>query len=212
MRKGILTLIFLLEWIALLCQFYLNLHSQIASPAETIIRYFSYFTLDTNLLIALLSTSLLFRPHSKIAAFFSKQATQTAIAIYIFIVGLIYNLVLRFIWDPQGLQMLVDELLHVVNPVLFIIYWVLFSNQNQLNGKTILYWFIYPAAYLLFVLFRASWAGFYPYPFLNVKTIGAQSVLINCLGISLLFLVLSAIFLIGGNFIAKRKSFVLSKQ
>ncbi|RDC62433.1 hypothetical protein AHMF7616_01027 [Adhaeribacter pallidiroseus] len=204
MRKGILTLIFLLEWIALISQFYLNLHSQIASPAETIIRYFSYFTLDTNLIIALLSTCLLLMPNSKIAAFFSKQATQTAVAIYIFIVGLIYNLVLRFIWDPQGLQMLVDELLHVVNPVLFIIYWILFSHQDQLNWKIILYWLIYPFAYLLFVLIRANWTSFYPYPFLNVKTIGIQSVLLNCLGISLLFLVLSAIFLTWGNFIAKK--------
>ena len=99
-QQSLLTLLILLEWFALLIQFYPNFHSKIKFLVKTTIWYFSYFTLDNNLNIGIHSTCLLILPRSNMVQFFLKQTTQTVIAIYLFIVCLIYNLVLRFILNP----------------------------------------------------------------------------------------------------------------
>ena len=101
--------------------------------------------------------------------------------------------------------MIVDELLHLVIPVLFITYWILFSNKNQLNIKIILPWLTYPFIYIIFVLTRGSWSGFYPYPFINVNELGLNAVLFNCVGIAVLFILVSLIFVAVGNYIVRKK-------
>jgi len=123
--KLLLAAICLLGWFALVGQFYLIILNRITSIPEIIIRYFSYFTILTNLLVAICCTALLTNRNSKIKSFFSRQNTLTAVAVYITVVGLVYNSILRFLWNPQGLQWIVDELLHSVIPLLFIAFWLL---------------------------------------------------------------------------------------
>jgi len=190
-----LFLIALLGWFALITQFYLNLNSGVASTGEIIIRYFSYFTLLTNLLVAVCCTCLLLAPTSKWGRFFSKTKTSTAVTVYILIVGLIYNTILRFIWNPTGLQMMVDELLHTVIPLMFLFYWIIFANKSGLKWKDIFPWLIYPLVYLIFVLIRGSFSGFYPYPFIHAGNLGMQQTLINALGVTALFVVVSLMFI-----------------
>ena len=190
-----LFLIALLGWFALITQFYLNLNSGVASTGEIIIRYFSYFTLLTNLLVAVCCTCLLLAPTSKWGRFFSKTKTSTAVTVYILIVGLIYNTILRFIWNPTGLQMMVDELLHTVIPLMFLFYWIIFANKSGLKWKDIFPWLIYPLVYLIFVLIRGSFSGFYPYPFIHAGNLGMQQTLINALGVTAIFVVVSLIFI-----------------
>lgn len=204
-RKIFLVVISSLAWVALLIQFYLNLQSGAASIAELIVRYFSYFTILTNLLVAVLTTSLI-KKEGRLTKFFSNQSTQTATAVYVFIVGLIYNLILRSAWHPQGLQKLADELLHVINPVLFIMFWALFSNRYPLKWRVISGWLIYPLLYVAFVLIRAVLSGFYPYPFLDMNKIGSSAVFKNCMGITVLFIITSVIFLMIGNYLAVPKT------
>jgi len=76
-----------------------------------------FFTIQCNLLIAISLTCTALAPHAAPGIFFSKLSVQTAIALYIFIVELVYNLVLRRLHDWQGLQWVVDNLLHVIVPV-----------------------------------------------------------------------------------------------
>ena len=204
-QKTYLVILSLLGWFALISQFYININSKISSIPETMIRYFSYFTINSNLIVTVCATIILLKPNVKLTRFLSRQSSQTAIAVYIFIVGLIYNVILRFIWNPEGLQMIVDELLHLVIPVLFITYWILFSNKNQLNRKIIIPWLTYPFIYIIFVLTRGSWSGFYPYPFINVNELGLNAVLFNCVGIAVLFILVSLIFVAVGNYIVRKK-------
>ena len=204
-QKTYIVILSLLGWFALISQFYININSKISSIPETMIRYFSYFTINSNLIVTVCATIILLKPNVKLTRFLSRQSSQTAIAVYLFIVGLIYNVILRFIWNPEGLQMIVDELLHLVIPVLFITYWILFSNKNQLNRKIILPWLTYPFIYIIFVLTRGSWSGFYPYPFINVNELGLNAVLFNCVGIAVLFILVSLIFVAVGNYIVRKK-------
>ncbi|MEP6713204.1 MAG: Pr6Pr family membrane protein, partial [Ferruginibacter sp.] len=162
---------------------------------EILIRYFSYFTIDTNIIVAICCSILLVNPTSALGRFFSRPQTQTAICIYILVVGIVYNLILRFLWAPEGLQKAVDELLHSVIPVLFLLYWFLFVPKNSLQWRQVFPWLIYPFAYTVLVLIRGSFSGFYPYPFIDVNQLGLNKALLNAGGLTLVFLVISLLFI-----------------
>ncbi len=199
-----LAIMALLGWFALTTQFYIIINSGAAPTGELIVRYFSYFTLTTNLLVAVCSSSLLLSPTSKWGQFFSQQNALTAITVYILIVGIIYNFILRFLWQPKGLDMVVDELLHSVIPILFLIFWFVFVTKNHVKWQAILPWLLYPIVYLFFVLTRGSFAGFFPYPFLNINNLGFVKVLVNSVGIAAVFIVVTLVFVGIGNLLSKQ--------
>ena len=204
--KIYLALIAILGWFALIAQFYINIHSGLAAPfVEIIVRYFSYFTITTNLLVAIASTTLLINPLWGPGYFFSQQGTLAAITVYILIVGIIYNLILRSLWNPQGLQWVVDELLHSAIPLLLLGFWIIFAPKDELLWKDIWSWLIYPIVYMLFILFRGSTSKFYPYPFINIRVLGLNKVLANSIGIALAFVLVSLIMVALARFISRRK-------
>lgn len=203
LQKNLLVILVVLGWFTLITQFYVNLNSELVPAAESVTRYFSYFTINSNLMVAICATILLVNPAA--TNLFTRQSVQTAIAVYIFIVALIYNLVLRFLWSPEGLQMVLDELEHVINPLLFLVYWVLFSNKDKLPSNAFWPWLIFPLVYLFLVLIRGGLSGFYPYPFLDITKLGVQSVISNCIAITLLFIGTSAAFRFIGAYIAGRR-------
>ncbi|MEO6670950.1 MAG: Pr6Pr family membrane protein [Ferruginibacter sp.] len=194
--KIYLAIMAILGWFALVAQFYININSGIAESSELMIRFFSYFTITTNFIVASCCTLLLIKPFHK---FFSKHSTLTAISVYILVVAIIHNFFLRSLWKPEGLQQIVDEILHSVIPALFLFYWILFVQKNKLSWTVILPWLIYPLIYLIFVLVRGTFSGFYPYPFLNADELGFRKVLINSAGITLLFIAVSILFVAVGN-------------
>lgn len=198
--KLFLTIICLSAWFALIGQFYLILLNRVTSMPETIIRYFSFFTILTNLIVAICCTTLIVNHNSKIKSFFSRQNTLTAVAVYITVVGLVYNIILRFLWKPEGLQWIVDELLHTVIPLLFIAFWLLIVPKGKLHWISVLAWLLYPLIYLVFILLRGIPSSFYPYPFINVDEIGYSQTFINSSGMLLAFLAVSILFLIADRF------------
>lgn len=186
-------------WFALIAQFYISMQNNIVPADELIIRYFSYFTILTNILVALCFTSILLGQVR--GSFFTKPDTLTATAVYITVVALIYNLILRFTWEPKGLQLIVDELLHLIVPILFVVYWFLFVPKDSLKWTGTFSWLIYPFIYLMFILFRGAASGFYPYPFVDVAKYGYGTVFVNCFYVLLVFLGLSFLSVwIGGRF------------
>jgi hypothetical protein len=180
----------LLGWFALLTQLYLIIVNNPITVQEAVIRYFSYFTILTNIIVVLCFTLLLFNLNIK-EGFFSNPKVLAAVTLYISVVGIVYNLILRFTWQPQGLQFFVDELLHAIIPVLFIIYWLIFVPKNTLNWSDTLAWLCYPFIYLLFVLLRGAMSGFYPYPFIDVNQLGYHKVMLNSFYMLIVFLTLS---------------------
>ena len=177
----------------MLLQFYLILVHRVESVGETIVRFFSYFTILTNILVAVCFTLLAFRPSSSGGKFFSKTSAITAVTSYILLVGLGYQFLLRHIWDPQGLQWIADELLHSVVPLLVFIYWCVHVSKDKLPVLNVLSWTLYPFMYFGFVLWRGAASGFYPYYFVDVSKIGyagalKQSLIMLCAFLFIAFL------------------------
>lgn len=190
-NKLFLTIGMLTGWFALIAQLYLILLNQSIPAIESLTRYFSYFTILSNIMVAFSCTILLFNFNKKTPGFYAKPSTLAAVTLYICVVGLIYNLILRFSWQPEGLQRLVDELLHTFIPILFLVYWLIFAPKNGLKWTDAFPWLWYPLFYLIFILIRGSFSGFYPYPFVDVAAFGYQKVMLNSFYIMIVFLVLS---------------------
>lgn len=194
----------ILAWAALVLQFYLIIKNRDSSVTETIIRYFSFFTILTNLLVAICTTSYWMNPGGRRGNFFSRPSTITAIAVYITIVGLVYNVILRFLWSPKGLQLLVDELLHVVVPLMYLIFWIASTGKRRISWRNIFSWLLYPLTYFIVILARGAISGYYPYPFINVVTIGYARAMTNSAFLLLGFVILALFFIRIVNLRARR--------
>ena len=189
-----LVIVAIVGWLALILQFYLMIQNRKVSILETTIRFFSFYTILTNILIALYSTFLLLKPDSGWGKYFSRPSVATAITIYILVVGITYNLILRQIWNPQGWDKVADELLHLAIPILFLVYWLIFVPKGTLKSGNVFPWLIYPLVYFIWTMIFGTLSGFYPYFFIDVNELGFGKVLLNSGVLTIGFLLLSLLF------------------
>lgn len=203
MKKNIALIFAVIGWFALIAQFILILENRVTPIAETIIRFFSFFTILTNLLVATYFTCIVFIKNQE-PTLIRKPGILTAITIYIFIVGIIYQVALRHVWQPEGLQRVVDELLHSIIPILVVVFWAMYEKTKSVSYSQLFNWAIYPILYLIYILIRGSFSDFYPYPFVDVTKLGMATVLTNSLVILIIFAVISALFVFIGKSVIKR--------
>lgn len=196
----------LLGWFAVVTQFVLLIQNRTTSIPEATVRFFSYFTILSNILVALGFSFLFLDSKSKWGRFFTNPSVLTAVTVYIIVVAAVYNIILRIIWHPVGLQKLADELLHSVIPVLSVLYWVIFVPKSSLQWKNSFAWLLYPLAYILFIALRGAFSGFYPYPFTNVTAIGYPRALLNGFFLSVVFMGLSLFLIAVAKFISRKQA------
>ena len=185
-----LAVLAVLAWFALAAQLYIIMRYRTASFGATLVQYFSYYTILTNIMIAWVCTVLFIRREDTSG----RKKVLTAILVYILTVGLTYNLILRSLWKPEGLQLLADNLLHSIIPLLYLVFWLIFVKKHTLQWNNFLPWLIYPLLYLIYVMIRGAIFGVYPYPFIDVAQIGYQKALLNAVmvtGVIVIFSVLS---------------------
>ena len=172
---------------ALVLQYGLILQAVPGRPAFATVNFFSYFTILSNVLVMLALLLPALAPSNAVARFFLRPGARTAIALYIAVTGLIYATVLQFLWAPQGWAFVADALLHYVMPLLYLLDWLLFAPRRSARRANLPIWLLFPAGYAVWSLARGAVAGWYPYPFLDVATLGYGAVLLNAAGLVALF-------------------------
>ena len=180
-------------WATLLLQFGLSIQLSLRNGQSVwhgAWMYFAFFTILTNLLAAFALAAAASRGSATALA---SPGAITGIATNIVLVGIAYNLLLRNVWNPQGLQLLADVSLHDITPVLFVGWWWLAASEYPLRYAEIFRWAGYPVAYFAYAMLRGAVSGFYPYPFIDVPTLGIGQVIVNALGILAGFFVIAAL-------------------
>ena len=178
-------------WLALGLQLLLSIRLTIANGQGALAGvwiYLGYFTVLTNLAAALALTAVACRRRGGLGEFFARPDVHTAIAMAIIVVAAIYHLLLRQLWEPQGWQVVGDDALHTLMPLLFVAYWWLAIPKTTLRWRQVFAWQVYPAGYFAYVLARGAVNGWYPYPFLDVGTLGYLRVLGDAIGVLLVFI------------------------
>ncbi|WP_192178945.1 Pr6Pr family membrane protein [Mesorhizobium amorphae] len=169
----------------------------------SIVFLFSFFTILTNIGAVLVHTSLLSSSGYAWLPAFAGPRIRAGVAIAITLVFIVYATVLAQLWQPQGLFLLCDVLLHYVTPVLFVLWWLIAGADGTTRLSDISWWMVYPIAYLIYALARAPFAGEVPYPFLDVAKNGAASVAVSALAVTGLFLVLCIVAVLADHAVAR---------
>ena len=180
LKQFFLILLAVIAWLAVLLQIALAVRNVTAageSPIVGVINTLSYFTILTNLIVAIVSTASALRGPSD--TLLTRSSTMSAVAVYIFIVGLTYSLLLRSIWDPTGLSLVLDIALHDITPILYGLFWFFFVPKGTLRWSHPIYWLIYPVLYIVYSLIRGAITGRYPYYFVDVTLLGYSRALLN---------------------------------
>lgn len=158
------------------------------SLAGSIVFYFSFFTILTNIGVVLTYLAdLSGRPR-----FLASGPGRAGVAVAITVVMIVYAILLAPIWQPEGLSLLCDVLLHYAAPMIFIAWWLVVRDGSA-RFRHIPIWLIYPLAYLVVTIARGYLAGEVPYPFLDVAGVGWGGAIRSTIGIAVLFLVLGAV-------------------
>lgn len=198
--KTVTAILGIIAWLGVISQFYTSVPAYLQKGRTlggTLVELFSFFTIQTNILVALCFTAAALGASQ--TSFFKRRGTLTSVAVNISIVALVFNLVLRATYHPAGLASLSNELVHVITPALFIIYWLAFVPKDGIDWKDGFAWLWYPAFYLVYVLIRGAICGIYPYFFLDADKYGYPKVVLNIGLLLTVFLIMDLLYI----FIAK---------
>ncbi len=195
MLRPLLLLGATLGWLATGTQLVLSIRSGIANGHGAwhgVVEYFGYFTLLTNILCAGIYTAFLRQGESRLQRFLRRPGVVTAAATSIIVVGVVYHLLLASQWDPKGIDLVVDTLLHTVNPALFVWAWTRLVPRGAVSVAESPRWALYLLGYAAYILARGAIIGRYPYPFIDVAQLGYPVALRNAALLGVAFVALSA--------------------
>jgi hypothetical protein len=150
---------------------------------------FRYFTMQSALLATvyflIIFLTQLDQRNERFRNFFGCVIISTTITF------LVYNIFLAPIYHPEGLNMIGNIALHYINPVLIIVFLVMYRNEYTFSMKDTLIWLLFPFFYLIFMVIYGSITSDYLYPFFQISEIGLLGFSIAILGLLGLFFLLS---------------------
>jgi hypothetical protein len=124
---------------------------------------------------------------------------QNATVLYMAVTGIVYATLLT----GQNLGLLVpwvNDVYHRIMPIVIVADWLYQPARTKLKVKHIWLLLIFPIVFLFYSLIRGPIVGWYPYPFLNPRKAGGYlGVAAYCVGILVLFIVLSRLLLYSGT-------------
>ncbi len=154
-------------------------------------RFIAYFTIQSNLLVAV-ATTLLARDPARDDAVL--RVVRLASTVGITVTGLVHFFLLRPLLDLAGADWWADKLLHMAVPALALVGWFAFGPRPRVDGRAIAVAFGWPIAWLAVTLVVAGLTHWVPYPFLDFREEGWGSVIVVSVGITVLFTALIAGF------------------
>lgn len=146
---------------------------------ERLFDYLTYFTIWSNITVALVLSVLWARPGLFLRADgvgVAWRALRLDSVLMIVITGIVYNLILAT-GGRSGADLVSDTALHVVVPILTALVWLLAGPRGLLSARTIAPALVLPLGWAALALARGAVVGAYPYPFLDVAKNGLASVL-----------------------------------
>lgn len=170
--------------------------------------YFSYFTITSCLLTAVVLTLSAIQLTRGQAETKLLSLTRLTTAVSMVIVGVIYNALLRGgAPDPRDVgydwPVLPNEIMHTYVPMLIFIEWLFTRTTIALKINQAFWVLVYPLAWLAFSIIRGIITGWWPYWFIDPQYgIGTQLTWI--VAISVMFTVLAVGFIPAQRALAKR--------
>lgn len=170
-----------------------NSGANATGPVGTrLVRLFSFFTIQSNLFV--LGTS--------IALFLSIRRDGRAWRVLrmdallgIIITGLVYETILAPLVHLEGWALVATIGFHYISPWATLIGWLVFGPRPRMGWGVLVAAFLWPLLWLVYTFVHGAVTGWYPYPFMDVATIGLADSLRNS-GVVLAIGVVIAVILV----------------
>ena len=157
-----------------------------------ILDFLSYFTVLSNILVAVVM-AMLWRNPARSGSLFRILLMDALVMITV--TGLVYWSVLAANVKLQGLENVTNAVEHMLVPVAALIVFLVFGPRGQFRVSTVFAALVLPLAWALLTLVRGAAISAYPYGFINVAQYGYGSVLTNIAAVAVLGIVLGFVFL-----------------
>ncbi|MFH8487694.1 Pr6Pr family membrane protein [Streptomyces longisporoflavus] len=156
-----------------------------AGTATRLVRLFSYFTVQSNLLVMVSSLSLFLAPQRD-GRLWRVLRLDTLLGIAI--TGLVFAVVLAPDIHLTGAALWVTIGFHYFAPPATLVGWLLFGPRDRIDRTTVARSFLWPAAWIGYTLLHGAVTHWYPYPFLDAGELGYAVALRNILFVLLIAL------------------------
>lgn len=202
LSKVAYSIAFLCSWFGIL----LTLYTIITHPAPIypldmmIANFFSYFTIQSNIIVALVATSWLF--NKNLFGRFQRLFELGGL-INITITFFVVYFVLSKLQVLEGINLIADNFVHVYTPIVYVLVWLVFRAKKKYSFKTMLKWLVYPIGYFVYSIIRGAIVGWYPYPFINASVLSVGELLMNVVLLTLAFVFVGSIFVFISNKMSK---------
>lgn len=155
-------------------------------------RLLSFFTIESNILVAVVCWTLVVDPWRDGRSW---RVARLAAVACIAVTGLVYVSVLRGLFVLTPAERVADTGLHYLTPLLVVVGWLAFGPRPRVDRRSVAVTLAFPVLWLAFTLVRGAATGWYPYPFVDADAEGYAAVALNCGLVTALFLVLSGVLL-----------------
>jgi hypothetical protein len=136
-----------------------------AGVAVRLVRLFSYFTIQSNLLVLALAVSLVLNPLRDGRVW---RVLHGDALLGIAITGLVYVTVLAGQQHLHGIHVWLNAAFHYFAPLCAVAGWLLFGPRPRLDRTTMAWLLAWPVLWLVYTFAHGAASGWYPYPFLDV--------------------------------------------
>lgn len=152
---------------------------------------FSYFTIWSNVVVALSATLVAAQPRRDTLA---RRVLRLDALLMITVTAIVYQVLLAPTAVITGWSRLTDPILHVVTPALTVLVWLVWGPRGQVTGRVVQFALAVPLLWIGYTLLRGAVIDAYPYDFVNVVERGYPAVA-QTLALILVFgMVVAAVF------------------
>jgi hypothetical protein len=154
------------------------------------VNYFSYFTIQSNLIataVLLIGAARWQAPRSA-----TLDLVRGGAVVYMSITGIVFTLLLSGT-DVDTAIPWVNTVVHELMPIVMVIDWLVDPPAHRISFQRSLLWLSYPVVWIVYILIRGAAVGKYPYPFLDPANGGYGSVAVYSVAILVLMTLVCAV-------------------
>lgn len=157
-----------------------------------VFRFFSYFTILSNIVVAGVTTALALNPARNGRVF---RVLRLDSLVMITVTGLIYAFVLAGLYEVVGVgRNLANDGLHYVTPTLTVLAFLVVGPRLRWRVPEVFGALVLPLIWVAYILAQGAVTHWYPYPFMDVNDLGYAMVFANIAGIVLVGVVFGFVF------------------
>jgi hypothetical protein len=160
-----------------------------------LLRVASFFTIQSNLLLALTSAQLALHPDRDGRVW---RVLRLDALVGIAVTGIVYATVLARIHEPKGWEQVISNaIFHYGAPIAAVLGWVIVGPRRRISGRVVAASLLWPLLWFAYTLARGRLSHWYPYPFVDAATHGYGRVVANAVLVLLVLGAVACIYLVG---------------